>query len=90
MFHHLRAHVSDHFICFFWGGGGGWLDQREKHYRTQGLWVVIGLLSFLLLEKMFPDEDGASESSAVNHTNKVILPCAIILHSLKNIIPQCC
>ncbi|XP_060767255.1 zinc transporter ZIP13 [Neoarius graeffei] len=40
-------------------------NQREKHYRTQGLWVVMGLLSFLLLEKMFPDEDG----STVNHAN---------------------
>ncbi|MCI4393069.1 hypothetical protein PGIGA_G00153210 [Pangasianodon gigas] len=44
-------------------------NTSEKHYRTQGLWVVMGLLSFLLLEKMFPDEDGASDSSAVNHAN---------------------
>ncbi|XP_056134391.1 zinc transporter ZIP13 [Lampris incognitus] len=26
-------------------------------YMTQGLWVIIGLLSFLVLEKMFPDQD---------------------------------
>ncbi|XP_071381825.1 zinc transporter ZIP13 [Centroberyx affinis] len=30
---------------------------RQNHYTTQGLWVIIGLLSFLLLEKMFPDQD---------------------------------
>ncbi|XP_026992932.2 zinc transporter ZIP13 isoform X2 [Tachysurus fulvidraco] len=44
-------------------------NSREKHYRTQGMWVVMGLLSFLLLEKMFPDEEGASESSTINHAN---------------------
>ncbi|XP_053349315.1 zinc transporter ZIP13 isoform X2 [Clarias gariepinus] len=43
-------------------------NLREKHYHTQGLWVLIGLMSFLILEKMFPDEDG-SDSSAVNHVN---------------------
>ncbi|TSK19953.1 Zinc transporter ZIP13 [Bagarius yarrelli] len=41
----------------------------EKHYRTQGLWVVMGLLSFLLLEKMFPDEEGASDHSITNQAN---------------------
>ncbi|XP_060715490.1 zinc transporter ZIP13 isoform X2 [Tachysurus vachellii] len=44
-------------------------SPKEKHYRTQGIWVVLGLLSFLLLEKMFPDEEGASESSTINHAN---------------------
>ncbi|XP_029937147.1 zinc transporter ZIP13 isoform X1 [Myripristis murdjan] len=30
---------------------------KQNHYVTQGLWVITGLLSFLLLEKMFPDQD---------------------------------
>ncbi|XP_051757733.1 zinc transporter ZIP13 isoform X1 [Ctenopharyngodon idella] len=40
-------------------------DGSHRHYRMQGLWVIGGLLSFLILEKMFPDEDGAPESRAV-------------------------
>ncbi|XP_056269075.1 zinc transporter ZIP13 [Pseudoliparis swirei] len=30
---------------------------KHNHYMTQGLWVILGLLVFLLLEKMFPDRD---------------------------------
>ncbi|XP_040055059.2 zinc transporter ZIP13 isoform X2 [Gasterosteus aculeatus] len=30
---------------------------KHNHYMTQGLWVIGGLLAFLLLEKMFPDKD---------------------------------
>ncbi|ROL52771.1 Zinc transporter ZIP13 [Anabarilius grahami] len=37
-------------------------DGSHRHYRMQGLWVIGGLLSFLILEKMFPDEDGDPES----------------------------
>ncbi|KAF7688031.1 hypothetical protein HF521_014037 [Silurus meridionalis] len=48
-------------------------DRSVQFYRNQGLWVVTGLLSFLLLEKMFPDEDSASDSasdsSAANREN---------------------
>ncbi|XP_036440092.1 zinc transporter ZIP13 isoform X1 [Colossoma macropomum] len=44
-------------------------DGSQKHYRTQGLWVVMGLLFFLLLEKMFPDEDSALESKDMNRAN---------------------
>uniref|UniRef100_A0A3P9HVH1 Zinc transporter ZIP13 n=1 Tax=Oryzias latipes TaxID=8090 RepID=A0A3P9HVH1_ORYLA len=39
---------------------------KHNHYMSQGLWVISGLLAFLLLEKMFPDqsssEDHASDS----------------------------
>ncbi|KAG5264166.1 hypothetical protein AALO_G00272870 [Alosa alosa] len=38
---------------------------HEQHYRSQGLWVLLGLLSFLLLEKMFPDEDTPNETATV-------------------------
>ncbi|XP_061743645.1 zinc transporter ZIP13 isoform X1 [Nerophis ophidion] len=52
--------------------------HKEKHYMTQGLWVIIGLLAFLLLEKMFPDQDGHKDvpshsdlnsNSAVSNTH---------------------
>ncbi|XP_056103925.1 zinc transporter ZIP13 isoform X2 [Rhinichthys klamathensis goyatoka] len=39
-------------------------DGSHRHYRTQGLWVIGGLMSFLILEKMFPDEDSGPESRA--------------------------
>ncbi|MED6246271.1 hypothetical protein ATANTOWER_015249, partial [Ataeniobius toweri] len=29
---------------------------------TQGLWVIIGLFAFHLLEKMFPDKDGLEDA----------------------------
>lgn len=31
---------------------------------TQGFWVLVGLLVFLLLEKMFPDQDNPEEDAA--------------------------
>lgn len=34
----------------------------HRHYCTQGLWVIGGLMSFLTLEKMFPDEVGDPET----------------------------
>eukprot|EP00063_Salmo_salar_P009840 XP_013984675.1 PREDICTED: zinc transporter ZIP13-like isoform X2 [Salmo salar] len=37
-------------------------DESQLHYRTQGLWVIMGMLSFLLLEKMFPDENSQEDS----------------------------
>ncbi|XP_062327379.1 zinc transporter ZIP13 [Osmerus eperlanus] len=37
---------------------------RRHHYQSQGLWVILGLLSFLLLEKMFPDQGSQEEQSS--------------------------
>nr|XP_023858812.1 zinc transporter ZIP13 isoform X1 [Salvelinus alpinus]XP_023858813.1 zinc transporter ZIP13 isoform X1 [Salvelinus alpinus] len=37
-------------------------DESQLHYRTQGLWVIMGMLSFLLLENMFPDENSQEDS----------------------------
>ncbi|TRY56641.1 hypothetical protein DNTS_011048 [Danionella cerebrum] len=34
----------------------------RRHYCTQGLWVMGGLLCFLILEKMFPDEGSESKT----------------------------
>lgn len=36
---------------------------------SQGLWVIIGLLAFHLLEKMFPDEDGFEDSTSDSDLN---------------------
>ncbi|XP_059926958.1 zinc transporter ZIP13 [Gadus macrocephalus] len=35
--------------------------SRHHHYMVQGLWVIVGLLSFLILEKMFPDQNSNAE-----------------------------
>uniref|UniRef100_A0A3P9QHM5 Zinc transporter ZIP13 n=1 Tax=Poecilia reticulata TaxID=8081 RepID=A0A3P9QHM5_POERE len=35
---------------------------KHNHYMTQGLWVLIGLFAFHLLEKMFPNEDGLEDA----------------------------
>ncbi|XP_063046582.1 zinc transporter ZIP13 [Engraulis encrasicolus] len=49
--------------------------DHERHYRLQGLWVLTGLLSFLLLEKIFPDEDthtasgGTVDEGSAAHSN---------------------
>lgn len=50
---------------------------KQSHYTTQGLWVIGGLLAFLLLEKMFPDEDshkGATPQSDLNFNSKQSIP----------------
>uniref|UniRef100_A0A3P9QHJ7 Zinc transporter ZIP13 n=1 Tax=Poecilia reticulata TaxID=8081 RepID=A0A3P9QHJ7_POERE len=36
--------------------------SKHNHYMTQGLWVLIGLFAFHLLEKMFPNEDGLEDA----------------------------
>ncbi|XP_038139839.1 zinc transporter ZIP13 isoform X2 [Cyprinodon tularosa] len=36
--------------------------SKHNHYMTQGLWVIIGLFAFHLLEKLFPDEDGLKDA----------------------------
>uniref|UniRef100_A0A3Q0R565 Zinc transporter ZIP13 n=1 Tax=Amphilophus citrinellus TaxID=61819 RepID=A0A3Q0R565_AMPCI len=42
---------------------------KQNHYMTQGLWVIIGLLAFLLLEKMFPDQDSPENPASVSDLN---------------------
>ncbi|XP_068595360.1 zinc transporter ZIP13 [Brachionichthys hirsutus] len=34
---------------------------KDSRYTTQGLWVIGGLLAFLLLEKMFPDHESQDD-----------------------------
>ncbi|XP_061526498.1 zinc transporter ZIP13 isoform X1 [Phycodurus eques] len=43
--------------------------SKEKHYMTQGLWVITGLLAFLLLEKIFSDQDGHEDSPSHSDLN---------------------
>uniref|UniRef100_A0A8C2WVT8 Zinc transporter ZIP13 n=1 Tax=Cyclopterus lumpus TaxID=8103 RepID=A0A8C2WVT8_CYCLU len=42
---------------------------KHNHYMTQGLWVILGLLAFLLLEKMFPDRDSHEELASNSDLN---------------------
>ncbi|KAM3877295.1 zinc transporter ZIP13 [Diretmus argenteus] len=63
---------------------------NQNHYMSQGLWVIIGLLSFLLLEKMFPSED-SNEDPAPSpglHFNSATSPSSVFsgkeVTSLKN------
>lgn len=35
----------------------------------QGLWVITGLLAFLLLEKMFPDQDSQEDTTSESDLN---------------------
>lgn len=36
---------------------------------TQGLWVIFGLLSFLLLERMFSDQDSQEDPTSDSDLN---------------------
>lgn len=42
---------------------------KHNHYMTQGLWVIVGLLAFLLLEKMFPDRDSQDDPTSDSDLN---------------------
>ncbi|XP_026234671.1 zinc transporter ZIP13 [Anabas testudineus] len=42
---------------------------KQKHYMTQGLWVIAGLVAFLLLEKMFPDQDSHADPTSKSLLN---------------------
>lgn len=42
---------------------------KQNHYMTQGLWVIIGLLAFLVLEKMFPDQDSQEDPTSDSDLN---------------------
>ncbi|XP_062279417.1 zinc transporter ZIP13 [Scomber scombrus] len=52
----LLGDVFLHLLPEAWALSGS-LAGKHNHYMTQGLWVIIGLLAFLLLEKLFPDQD---------------------------------
>ncbi|XP_030269855.1 zinc transporter ZIP13 [Sparus aurata] len=51
----LLGDVFLHLLPEAWAVSGS-SAGKQRHYMTQGLWVIVGLLAFLLLEKMFPDQ----------------------------------
>lgn len=51
----LLGDVFLHLLPEAWALSGS-SAGKQNHYATQGLWVIVGLLAFLLLEKMFPDD----------------------------------
>lgn len=56
----LLGDVFLHLLPEAWALSGS-LAGKHNHYMTQGLWVIIGLLAFLLLEKLFPDQDSQED-----------------------------
>uniref|UniRef100_A0A8C2Q9B0 Zinc transporter ZIP13 n=1 Tax=Cyprinus carpio TaxID=7962 RepID=A0A8C2Q9B0_CYPCA len=60
-------------------------DGPHRHFRTQGLWLIGGLLSFLILEKVFPDEDSDPESKATSQRTE---SCSTDLSSEVSVSPQ--
>ncbi|XP_054901142.1 zinc transporter ZIP13 [Poeciliopsis prolifica] len=57
----LLGDVFLHLLPEAWALSGPRVS-KHKHYMTQGLWVLIGLFAFHLLEKMFPDEDSLEDA----------------------------
>ncbi|XP_074472104.1 zinc transporter ZIP13 [Sebastes fasciatus] len=43
--------------------------SKHNHYTNQGLWVIVGMLAFLLLEKMFPDQDSHEDPTSDSDLN---------------------
>ncbi|XP_068429081.1 zinc transporter ZIP13 [Clinocottus analis] len=42
---------------------------KHNHDMTEGLWVIVGLLAFLVLEKMFPDHDSHEDLTSNSDVN---------------------
>ncbi|XP_034536430.1 zinc transporter ZIP13 [Notolabrus celidotus] len=57
----LLGDVFLHLLPEAWAVSSNTAAGKQNHYMTQGLWVIIGLLAFLLLEKMFPDQDSQED-----------------------------
>nr|XP_061811296.1 zinc transporter ZIP13-like [Nerophis lumbriciformis] len=64
----LLGDVFLHLLPEAWALSGS-SASKEKHYMAQGLWVITGLLAFLLLEKIFSDQDGQKDSPSHSHLN---------------------
>ncbi|XP_068177265.1 zinc transporter ZIP13 [Antennarius striatus] len=56
----LLGDVFLHLLPEAWANSRSSAD-KDNHYTTQGLWVIVGLLAFLLLEKMFPDHESQED-----------------------------
>uniref|UniRef100_A0AAQ5ZEZ3 Zinc transporter ZIP13 n=1 Tax=Amphiprion ocellaris TaxID=80972 RepID=A0AAQ5ZEZ3_AMPOC len=64
----LLGDVFLHLLPEAWALSGS-SAGKQNHYMTQGLWVIIGLLAFLLLEKMFPDQDSIEDPASSSDLN---------------------
>lgn len=64
----LLGDVFLHLLPEAWALSGS-SAGKHNHYMTQGLWVIIGLLAFLLLEKMFPDQDSHEDPTSNSDLN---------------------
>ncbi|XP_067352411.1 zinc transporter ZIP13 isoform X3 [Channa argus] len=79
----LLGDVFLHLLPEAWALSGA-SAGKQKHYMTQGLWVIAGLVAFLLLEKMFPDQD-----SATNTTSKSDLNLNLATSGYLNLLANC-
>lgn len=85
----LLGDVFLHLLPEAWALSGS-AAGKQNHYMTQGLWVIVGLLAFLLLEKMFPDQDSQEDptsdsdlnSNSATQSNSVFSGKAVV--SLRN------
>ncbi|XP_074523117.1 zinc transporter ZIP13 [Halichoeres trimaculatus] len=65
----LLGDVFLHLLPEAWAVSSGSSADKQNHYMNQGLWVIIGLLAFLLLEKMFPDQDSQEDPAPGSDLN---------------------
>nr|XP_029132921.1 zinc transporter ZIP13 isoform X2 [Labrus bergylta] len=63
----LLGDVFLHLLPEAWASGSS--AGKQNHYKTQGLWVIVGLLAFLLLEKLFPDQDSQEDPTSQSDLN---------------------
>ncbi|CAL9701585.1 unnamed protein product [Knipowitschia caucasica] len=64
----LLGDVFLHLLPEAWALSGSSVS-KQNHYTSQGFWLIAGLLAFLLLEKMFPDEDSNKSATAKSDLN---------------------
>ncbi|CAB1417229.1 unnamed protein product [Pleuronectes platessa] len=64
----LLGDVFLHLLPEAWALAGS-SGSKHKHYKTQGWWVIVGLLAFLVLEKMFPDRDSHEDPTPDSDLN---------------------
>uniref|UniRef100_A0A8C2YZT9 Zinc transporter ZIP13 n=1 Tax=Cyclopterus lumpus TaxID=8103 RepID=A0A8C2YZT9_CYCLU len=62
---------------------------HQDHHHLFGLWVILGLLAFLLLEKMFPDRDSHEELASNSDLNSNSAVSVSAEMSLEMSIPTC-
>ncbi|XP_034428561.1 zinc transporter ZIP13 [Hippoglossus hippoglossus] len=64
----LLGDVFLHLLPEAWALSGS-SGSKHNHYKTQGWWVIVGLLAFLVLEKMFPGRDSHEDPTPDSDLN---------------------